>query len=518
MSTEQTQSSQQYSAFIRGTNQAIWCIELDTPISVKDSVTQQVRQIYSQGHVTETNLAAAKLYGHRSIKPLIGLLPDELIPQSDPANVSYLKNFIKAGYEVSDIETVLGQDTADSKYLRNSLIGDVQDNTLKRIWVTQQNITEQKQATEALQRSEQRLKLALRSSSMGLWEWNILTDTLFWSPELKLLYGLQVTDKITYEKYMSLVHPKDRSYTQKVIKKSRETGSSYQLEHRAVWPDGSVHWLLGKGQSFSRDGKLVRMIGTSMNIDNLKEAHELAVANTQLKTQRAQLLELNRTKDEFIALASHQLRTPATAVKQYISLLINEYAGPISVDQLQYLQIAFNSNERQLRIINDLLKTAQLDSSRYILEKNKQDISEIIKFAASELETTLEMKKQRLVLAGISKVELEFDANEMKLVIVNLLENASKYSYPDSEIKISMLKRADYVQINIEDKGVGIAKQDVRKIFDKFTRIDNDLSDTVSGSGLGLYWVKRIIGLHGGSIKVTSDIGKGASFKIRLPL
>lgn len=370
----------------------------------------------------------------------------------------------------------------------------------------------------ALQRSEERLNLALQTSSMGFWEWEVETNELFWSQELREIYGLGPREAIDFEKYMSMVHPDDREHAAEVAQESMRSGKTYQFEHRIIAKDGTVHWLLGTGRAYLEDGKPVRMIGTSMNIDAVKQAQELQAMNNQLKSQRAELLALNRAKDEFIALASHQLRTPATAVKQYISLLLQEMAGPLSKDQQRYLQTAFNSNERQLRIINDLLKTAQLDSSLYSLKKTKADITQLIAEVIEELSSTLELKEQTVVVEGPEFVEAHIDVDEMRLVLLNLLENASKYSYPKNTITIRLKVQKDKLLLAVKDTGVGVNKQDIAKIFDKFTRVDNELSDTVTGTGLGLYWVERIVDLHNGSIRVESQKGKGSEFIITLPL
>ncbi len=259
------------------------------------------------------------------------------------------------------------------------------------------------------------------------------------------------------------------------------------------------------------------MIGTSMNIDEVKQADELEDAYNLLKKQRTQLLELNKTKDEFIALASHQLRTPATAVKQYIGLLFEDFAGPLTPDQTQYLQVAYDSNERQLRIINDLLKTAQIDSRKYVLDKKKQNIADIVKTSIDDLSDLFDSHKQTVKTEGLMDLTLDIDASEVKLVLINLLENASKYSYPGSVIRIVMKKDDTLLHLSVIDTGVGIAKNDTKRIFDKFTRVNNDLSDTVTGTGFGLYWVKRLVELHGGTIKVKSKPGKGSEFIIGLP-
>lgn len=516
---EQEQVKERYQAFIQNSSEGIWRFELDKPIPISLPPNQQIARMYKYAVLAETNTALAKMYGFKSARPMIGMRLTEFLIESDPQNRQYLEAFIASGYNLTQVESHERDKKGNDKYFLNSLIGVVENGELVRAWGTQHDVTDQKAAGQALQLSEERLKLALQASSLGLWEWAIGSPELYWSPELRKIYGLSLTEAVSFEMYMSMVHPEDREMAASVAEGSMKTGETYQFEHRIVHRDGSIHWLLGTGRAIHENGKPVRMIGTSMNIDSVKQAQELKAVNTELKTERAELLALNRAKDEFIALASHQLRTPATAVKQYISLLINEFAGPISADQLRYLQVAFNSNERQLRIINDLLKTAQIDSSLYTLKKAKHDIVQIIQEACEDVETAFEMRNQKVSLKGLDEAIIEIDAAEMKLVFVNLLENASKYSYVNTTIIVTVQKRGTkHIEIQVRDQGVGISRQDRTRIFDKFTRVDNELSDTVTGTGLGLYWVERIVMLHNGSITVDSERGKGATFKIRLPL
>lgn len=517
--SQKDESKERYQAFIQNSSEGIWRFELDQRIPTSLSPNEQIKRMYKHAYLAETNIATAKMYGYRSVKPLLGMRLHEFLIESDPQNKAYLEAFIKSGYNLTQVESHERDKKGKDKYFLNSLIGIVEDGCLIRAWGTQQDVTEQRVAADALQLSEERLQLALKASSLGLWEWEVGAEEIYWSPELRRIYGIGLHEPVTFDLYMSMVHEDDRQRAGEMAGQSMQTGETYQFEHRIVHRNGDIHWLLGTGRAFLEDGKAVRMIGTSMNIDTIKTAQELQAANMMLKTERAELLALNRAKDEFIALASHQLRTPATAVKQYISLLMNEVVGPVSSDQFQYLQIAFNSNERQLRIINDLLKTAQIDSSLYTLKKHKQDIIKIIKSAVDELEDTIEFRDQNIAIKGLESAQIDIDAVEMKLVFVNLLENASKYSYPKTTITINVRKSGSkYLDISVKDQGVGINKQDRARIFDKFTRVDNDLSDTVTGTGLGLYWVERIIGLHNGTITVESERGKGTTFKIRLPL
>lgn len=263
------------------------------------------------------------------------------------------------------------------------------------------------------------------------------------------------------------------------------------------------------------------MQGTVVEFRDISEEKQAQKELRELITiteQRNALIKINKTKDEFIGMASHQLRTPATAVKQYIGLLMNEFAGPISDEQSHYLKVAYDSNERELKIIDDLLKTALISADNYRLDKKAHDLAELIDECIVDLTITFEQKQQVAIFKKpFAALEAFLDRTEMKLALINLLENASKYSYPNTEIQIVLTKNEKYIEITITDEGVGISKDNQQRIFDKFTRVDNELSDTVSGTGLGLYWVKQIIKLHKGSIELESAIRKGSTFTVRLP-
>ncbi|MBC7581539.1 PAS domain S-box protein [Aeromicrobium sp.] len=235
-------------------------------------------------------------------------------------------------------------------------------------------------------------------------------------------------------------------------------------------------------------------------------------------SENKELKALNAAKDEFIGMASHQLRTPATVVKQYLSLLQTGYGGELSDEQLLYIEKANNSNERQLKIINDLLKTAQIDSNRFILKKQTITASKLVSQAVNELADLTATRMQQVVVdnnAGDDTVYV--DVTELNLILVNLIENASKYSPANTTITIQLSRKGHAIAISISDEGVGIDQAYIKHIFQKFTRVDNELSDTVSGTGLGLYWVEQITKLHGGTIEVLSKIGKGSTFIVCLP-
>jgi PAS domain S-box-containing protein len=245
---------------------------------------------------------------------------------------------------------------------------------------------------------------------------------------------------------------------------------------------------------------------------------ELAHANEDLRKQQAELLMLNQAKDEFISLASHQLRTPATGVKQYLGMILQGFAGDISPKTLEFVRKAYASNERQIALVNDLLRVAQVDAGRIVLQMALVDVAQLLRDVVAEQKESFERRKQSLDIQLPAQTVATMDARRLRMVAENLVDNASKYTPEGGKIGISCSIAGGWLQISVADSGVGIEREDVAKLFNKFTRLSNKLSDSVGGSGLGLYWANKIVELHGGHIEVVSEPGKGATFTVNLPL
>jgi signal transduction histidine kinase len=238
----------------------------------------------------------------------------------------------------------------------------------------------------------------------------------------------------------------------------------------------------------------------------------------RLKRQNSELKQLNSAKDEFIALASHQLRTPATGVKQYLGMLLEGYMGPIPPQQRDFLQKAYDSNERQLSTINDLLQIAQIDSNKIVLHPTQVNLSELIDAVVNEQRGTAANRRQGIVVRKRGgQFKLLADELRLRMVLDNIVDNASKYSPENTTITITVQATPEDAMISVSDQGVGIAKEDFNRLFQKFSRIDNPRSIAVGGNGLGLYLAKRIIRAHGGHIAVTAALEQGSTFTISLP-
>ena len=257
------------------------------------------------------------------------------------------------------------------------------------------------------------------------------------------------------------------------------------------------------------------LVKKNLTSESLARALYYALGRKEQEKQKINhLLEINRSKDEFISIASHQLRTPVTTVKQYIAMVLDGHAGDLSEKQQRFLDKAYKSNERQLSIINNLLKVAQVDSGAYNLARQRIDVSEIVKSAAEDFTPIFASNNQTISSSYDIRAEGMVDESAIRMIIDNLLENACKYSRPQSNTHIAVALNLGMIEVSVEDHGVGVDEPD--KLFKKFSRIENELSTEVGGTGLGLYWAQSVARLHDGDL-VYEAHDAGSKFKLLLP-
>jgi PAS domain S-box-containing protein len=287
-----------------------------------------------------------------------------------------------------------------------------------------------------------------------------------------------------------------------------------------VRKDGSRFWAsVVITALYNGDGKLLGFAKVTRDLTERKQHEdELRTANTLLRAQQQELKLLNQSKDEFISLASHQLRTPTSAIKQILGLFVEGFQPNVAEQHLTLLKKAYDSNERQIHIVNSLLKVAQVDSGKVILRLAEHNIKQLLESVIEDFSEALQSKKQTLeLITDDPSISIIADAQHLRMALDNIMSNASKYTYPHGAIRVSIGRKNNLVKIAVTDNGVGIDEQDLASLFEKFKRIPNDLSDEVGGTGLGLYWANKVIALHGGRIEVESKLNQGTTFTMYLP-
>jgi signal transduction histidine kinase len=238
---------------------------------------------------------------------------------------------------------------------------------------------------------------------------------------------------------------------------------------------------------------------------------ELSRANDKLQ-------QLDRMKSEFVALVTHQLRTPLSGIKWSLSMILNGEMGDMTPEQKTYLLKTYESNERMIDLINDLLQADRLESGMMKFSFQPTQLLDLMDNILIEVSPLAEHKKVRLVYGSREQVPtLSIDPQNMRVVIQNLIENAIKYTPAGGTVTIDVINKGHCVEVTVKDTGIGIPKRDQKNIFQRFYRAPNAVLTETVGSGLGLYIVKNIIDHHHGTIGFTSEQGKGTMFTIILP-
>lgn len=227
--------------------------------------------------------------------------------------------------------------------------------------------------------------------------------------------------------------------------------------------------------------------------------------------------EIAQAKTDLLALASHQLRTPASGVKQYVGMLREGFAGKLKPDQMRLVEKAYEANERQLEIVNQLLYVAKADANQLRVHPVQIKPYRIIQDVLSSLES-LALRKQVAVESQLDEgLAIEADPQYVYMIVDNLVTNSIKYSEDNGEVMVRLASEKDGVVIEVIDKGIGIGEEHFPYLFDKFHRIDSDLSQKEGGTGLGLFLTKKLTEAHGGQVEVESVAGEGTTFRVYLP-
>lgn len=229
---------------------------------------------------------------------------------------------------------------------------------------------------------------------------------------------------------------------------------------------------------------------------------------------------IERMKTEFVSLVAHQLRTPLSAIKWTLRMLLDGDLGKITLKQRNFLDKTYSSNERMIALINDLLDVTRIEEGRYIYKPVLLELEPIVQFVLNSYKEVIQKKKLKLqFLKPKEKLPKTLvDVEKIRLVIQNILDNAVRYSLPGEEVTISLKSAKNKIVFTIKDIGIGIPKDQQKRVFSKFFRGANAIRMETEGTGLGLFIAKNIIEAHGGKIWFESEEGKGTTFHFTLPV
>lgn len=269
--------------------------------------------------------------------------------------------------------------------------------------------------------------------------------------------------------------------------------------------------------------ELVIAIENSLRLEEIEQFNvtlqkKIDDATRKLKQSNDKLLALDQAKDEFVSMASHQLRTPLTSIKGYISMVLEGDAGPINETQKQMLGQAFFSSQRMVYLISDLLNVSRLKTGKFIIDSRPVNLAELIE---SEIEQLKEGARAKDLTLAYEKPDdfpvLLLDDMKIRQVIMNFIDNAIYYTPAGGKITVKLKDTKNSVEFTVKDTGIGVPKEQQHKLFTKFYRADNARKTRPDGTGLGIFMAKKVIVAQGGSILFNSKEGKGSTFGFNFP-
>lgn len=352
------------------------------------------------------------------------------------------------------------------------------------------DVTGQVKARQKVEEAEERARLAVEATDIGTVDINLVENTAIASPRFTEIAG--VPNEQGYFTFLTRLHPEDRPIRDEAFKNALLYGKLF-YEARIITDDG-IRWIRGMGQTYYNEGgSPVRMLGTIADITEQKQ--------------------MQQQKDEFISLASHELKTPLTSLKAYIQLLQRAKDGQRI--PREFVDNSIKQIGRLEKLIADLLDVSKISSGKLTYNMEMIDFSILLRETIRSLQLTV--PTHWFVLQGNPTVMLSGDRYRLEQVLSNYLMNAVKYSPNSNNVIIHSEIQGNELVVSVQDFGVGIAPEHLPKLFDRFYRIENT-SKTFEGLGLGLYVSSEIIKRHHGRFWIESEPGKGSTFYFSLPM
>ena len=387
------------------------------------------------------------------------------------------------------------------------------------------DITIQKQAEAALSQAAERLALATHAGGVGIWDYDVVNNRLVWDEQMYRLYGITPEQfGGAYEAWQAGVHPEDRQRGHEEIQRALAGEAEFDTEFRVLWPDGSVHNIRAHS-IVQRDaaGKPLRMIGTNWDITERKRAEaELMETNRQLEAATARANSMatqaelaSAAKSEFLANMSHEIRTPMNGVIGMTGLLLDT---SLTNEQRRYAEIVRSSGESLLGLINDILDFSKIEAKKLDLETLDFDLASLLDDFAATLAVRAHEKGLELICGTEPAVPplLRGDPGRLRQIFSNLAGNAVKFTATgEVAVLVSLVAETEtdaLLRFAVRDTGIGIPKDKLGLLFNKFSQVDASTTRRFGGTGLGLAISKQLSEMMGGEIGVESQEGKGSEF------
>ncbi|MFA6382162.1 MAG: PAS domain S-box protein [Candidatus Buchananbacteria bacterium] len=452
------------------------------------------------GRFLNVNLAAVKMlqYSQKELQKLT--FGDITHPEEVKRDVAKVKELISGKISNYDMEKRYLRKDKKIIYVHISatLVRDVKNKPAYFLTIVE-DVTDHHEYLERIRQSEIKYSTLVENSNDAVL---VIQDGLykFANKSSENITGYKAKE-VLGKPLIDFVSPKDKKRVMDIyVKRMRGEQVPSRYEFEVV----------------KRDGSLLPIEVSSSVVEFDGQPAVMAIIRDITKAR-----EIDRVKSEFISVASHQLRGPLTGIKWFSQLLIDEKAGKLTPKQFDFLRQVYNSNERMISLVNDLLDVSRIETGqKFVLEKKPGDIVILINNVIKDQRINLPVENISIKFdrSFPDKLVFNFDQGKIYQAFSNLISNSIKYSGKDKKIIIGLKRLGDKVEFFVKDFGFGIPQNQQSRVFQKFFRADNTANISTEGTGLGLYIVKGIVEAHGGKVWFESAENKGTTFYIVLPL
>jgi PAS domain S-box-containing protein len=488
--------------------------------AIVESTSDAVIGMTLDGTITSWNPAAERMFAC-SLREALGTPIRALVPPEERRVVAAFYRRLLRGEIIENHET-FGVRRDGARIAIALTLSPILDprGTVVGTSMIGRDITDRKRREREQQQNENWQRLAVEAASLGTWRWDVKDDQLLWTPQAKSIHGLGPDEEVSYERFLTLLHPEDRRETARIIERAIVECSGFGLEHRVIWPDRSVHWVRASASVLCDDAGLAdRIVGIVADVTAEKGAdQERAELLRQAQSARAEAQDATRAKDEFLAVLSHELRSPLQSMLGWIQMMKAPAADP------RLIQKGLDTIERNVKmqasLIDDLLDVSRIVSGKLRITQERVDLARTVTSALASAKAAADLKSIR-VEATLEPLggHVVGDPGRLEQVVVNLLSNAVKFTPERGSILVRLERERATARLTITDTGAGISAELLPHLFERYFQAQRTVKRSQGGLGLGLAIVHQIVELHGGTVSAESaGTGRGATFTMKLPI